>query len=102
MDKRALIATALGYKFGEDFEITLHPEYAGLTKIEIVDAKTDLSVILGASRSDTESIRSKSDAEHFAQNIFLRAQAQFPHLRGLDENLVQKLSSIVGFGAWGA
>lgn len=93
MDKRALIATALGYKFGEDFEITLHPEYAGLTKIEIVDTKTDLSAIFVASRSDAESIRNESDAEHFAQNIFLRAQLHFPHLCGRDEELVARIKA---------
>lgn len=93
MDKRALIATALGYKFGEDFDITLHSNVSSVSKIQIVDTKVDLSFVVSVNKGEIEAVTDVNKAEHFAQTIFLRAQAHFPHLCGRDEELVARINA---------
>lgn len=93
MDKRALIATALGYKFGEDFEITLHSNVSSVSKIQIVDTKVDLSFVVSVNKDEIEAVTDVNKAEEFAQTIFFRAQVHFPHLCGLDEELVTRITA---------
>lgn len=93
MDKRALIATALGYKFGEDFEITLHSNVSGVSKIQIVDTKVDISFAVSVNKGEIEAVTDVNKAEEFAQTILLRAYAHFPHLCGRDEELVTRITA---------
>lgn len=93
MDKRALIATALGYKFGKDFEITLHPNVSGVSKIQIVDTKVDLSFAVSVNKGEIEAVTDVNKAEEFAQTIFRRAYAHFPHLCGRDEELLTRITA---------
>lgn len=93
MDKRALIATALGYKFVKDFEITLHSNVSGVSKIQIVDAKVDLSFAVSVNKGEIEAVTDVNKAEEFAQTIFIRAYAHFPHLCDRDEELVTRITA---------